>query len=353
MALMPQQKSRFSWWNAEAADFWLQHVRPHWSLGRAYALVKTRRMVAEDAIAIELKPNRHVQRCEPGQHLSVTVTINGIRHKRYYSPTLLANGNLQITVKRVEDGLVSTWIHQALMPGQAVELGEPVGAFHTLDGGKPLLLLAAGSGITPMYSLLTHFLASTSYQAPITLHYWAAKRDQLCFVEELKAWEQAHDHFQFIPYLTQETALLEGEQSGRFNTQQFIDGQVDLADAQVLVCGPFGFVQGTQELQAQVASWHSETHQEPQAKDALGTRLVTLVKSGKAVAVPANKTLLEGLEEAGVEVPFGCRRGICNTCSCQRIEGATQHLVSGNTLSGDGAVQLCVNQAVTDLHLNL
>lgn len=353
MALMPQQKNRFSWWNGEVADFWLQHVRPHWSLNRAYALVKARRMVAADAVAIELKPNRHVPRCEPGQHMSIIFTIKGVRHKRYYSPTLLANGNLQITVKRVQGGLVSEWIHQAFMPGQTVELGEPTGAFHKLDKQKPLLLLAAGSGITPMYSLLTHFLAAAQPRAAIVLHYWAAEREQLCFVDEFKAWGQTHENFHFVPYLTQENTLLSDEKSGRFDAQQFIAEQAGLADSQILVCGPFGFVQSTQALQTHVASWHSETHQEPQASGELGTRLVTLTQSGKEITVPANKTLLEGLEEAGVEVPFGCRRGICNTCSCQRLEGATQHLVSGNTSNGDGAIQLCVNQAVTDIRLNL
>ena len=353
MALMPQQKNRFSWWNTEVADFWLQHVRPHWSLSRAYALVKARKKVAADAVAIELQPNRHVPLCHPGQHMSVVVTIDGVRHKRYYSPTQLANGNLLITVKRVEGGRVSEWIHDVLTSGQTVELGEPTGAFHQLDKTKPLLLLAAGSGITPMYSLLTHLLADSLHQAPVALHYWAAKREQLCFVDELRAWAETAKNFSFVPYLTQEATLLEGEQQGRFQAQEFIHGQDGLAEAQVLVCGPFGFVQSTQELQPHVAAWHSETHQEAQAKDALGTHSVTLVKSGKTVAVAANKTLLEGLEEAGIEVPFGCRRGICNTCSCQRLEGTTEHLVSNNTASGDGVVQLCVNQAVSDIHLNL
>lgn len=354
MALMPQQKNRFSWWSSEAADFWLQHLRPHWSMRRAFALVKARYQVAEDAVAFELKPNRHVPHCEPGQHMSVVMSIDGIRHKRYYSPTVLANGNLLITIKRVAGGAVSEWAHRALVPGQVVELGDPAGDFYQrLPKNKPLLLLAAGSGITPMYSLLTRLFADTQREAPIALHYWAAKREQLCFADELQAWAQANERFQFVPYLTQEDVLLTHESRGRFDLQHFVQAHDDLADAQVLVCGPLGFVQSTQQLQTVVGGWHSETHQELHASEAEGTRTVTLVKSGTQVEVPANKTLLEGLEAAGVDVPFGCRRGICNTCSCQRVEGATQHLVSGNTNNGEGAVQLCVSQAVTDIHLNL
>lgn len=352
MAIMPQQKNSFPWWNTETADFWLQHIRPHWSLSRAFALVVGHRPVAADAVAIELKPNRHVQMCRPGQHMSVTVEVRGVLHKRYYSPTVLANGNLQITVKRIPGGKVSGWIHQALLPGKTVELGEPQGSFHQLDQTKPIMLLAAGSGITPMYSLLNDLLINTSDQ-PLELHYWASKREQFCFREELIAWEQAHESFSFIPYLTQEPELLTGERGGRFDIHSFLAGGKDVSDYQVVACGPFGFVQSCAALEASVAAWHSETHQEPQANNTSGMRTVTLVKSGRVVEVPANKTLLEGLEQAQVAVPFGCRRGICNTCSCRRLEGASEHLVSGNTSNGDGVIQLCINQATTDIHLDL
>lgn len=352
MAIMPQQKNSFPWWKTETADFWLQHIRPHWSFSRAFALVVARRPVAADAVAIELKPNRHVQMCQPGQHMSVIIEVSGVRHKRYYSPTVLANGNLQITVKQVVGGKVSTWIHRALIPGKTVELGKPHGEFHQLDQTKPIMLLAAGSGITPMYSLLSYWL-KTAPDQPIELHYWASRREQLCFREALAEWEQTHECFSVTSYLTQEPELLAGELSGRFDIHRFLAHGKDLSNYQVVVCGPFGFVQSCAALEPLVAVWHSETHQEPQANNASGTRTVTLVKSGRVVEVPANKTLLEGLEQAQVAVPFGCRRGICNTCSCQRLEGTSAHLVSGNLSNGDGVIQLCMNQATTDIHLDL
>ena len=353
MAIMPKQRERFSWWSAEAMDFWLQHVRPHWSLYRAYALVQERYSVAKEAEAIVLKPNRHVPPCQPGQYVSVTLEVNGVRRKRYYSPTVLPDGRWQITVRRVANGQVSGWIHEHLTRGAVVELGCPAGEFHQVDPQQPILLMAAGSGITPMYSLLSHWLGEQGLSTPIHLHYWASRREQLCFHGEFESWAQQHQGFEYFPYLTQDTELLPHERQGRFDLATFKQQYPNLSSFQLVACGPFGFVQQVQALQPLVAQWHSESHEVPKAQGPEGERFVTLMKTGKTVAVPANKTLLEGLEDAGVEVPFGCRRGVCNTCSCQRVEGATKHLVSAHTTEGDGVIQLCVSQAMSNLQLNL
>lgn len=352
MALMPALKQHFSWWNPDVADFWLAHLRPHWSVRRPYALVESVERAAIDAVTIVCKPNRHVQACLPGQHVQVSVTVNGTRHSRYYSPTVRPDGRWQFTVKHVAEGTVSGWLNGGLAAGAVIEIGEPMGEFHTVPVDQPLLLLAAGSGITPLYSMLQQRLMQAS-KAPVQLWYWASEREQLCFTKQLHAWQTEHAHFHFQPLLTQTKTLHEGELSGRLTMDMLQQHIEQLADYHVLACGPAEFLRTAAPLQTLAASLMSETHEPARAVSYAGEVTVHLAKQGRKVLVPAAKSLLEGLEEAGVTVPFGCRRGICNTCHCQRLEGITEHLLLGTETSGAGSVQLCVAQAKTDISLNL
>src|SRR5699024_7321136 len=157
----------------------------------------------------------------------------------------------------------------------------------------------------------------------------------------------------FQPMLTQEGAVQAGELNGRLEVAQLQQRIANLAQYHVLACGPTGFVRAAAPLQALAASFASETHQPVQAATEAGEVTVHLAKQGRDVLVAAGKSLLEGLEAAGVAVPFGCRRGICNTCHCQRLAGTTEHLLLGRQTSGAGAVQLWLAQAKTDLSLNL
>jgi len=352
MALMPTLKQRFAWWNPEVADFWLSHLRPHWSVHRPYALVQQVQREAVDAVTLVCQPNRHVPACLPGQHVLLTLAVDGTRESRYYSPTVRPDGRWQFTVKQVPQGTVSQWINQALQPGTVLEVSAPAGEFHAVPTEEPLLLLAAGSGITPLFSVLQHRLAQ-GVSAPVQLWYWASKREQMCFVEQLQAWQKEHEGFHFQPMLTQEGAVQAGELNGRLEVAQLQQRIANLAQYHVLACGPTGFVRAAAPLQALAASFASETHQPVQAATEAGEVTVHLAKQGRDVLVAAGKSLLEGLEAAGVAVPFGCRRGICNTCHCQRLAGTTEHLLLGRQTSGAGAVQLCVAQAKTDLSLNL
>lgn len=352
MARMPERKRTFSWWNPEVVDFWLSHVRPHWSVRRAYALVEAVRQEAVDAVTVVCKPNRHVQPCLPGQHIAVTAVVEGVRHQRYYSPTVLPNGRWQFTVKLVEQGLVSSAFHRHLQPGAVLELGKPEGDFHQVPTDKPWLLLAAGSGITPLFSLL-HARMQQKQVPPTELLYWATQREQLCFVKQLDAWQAQHENVRFQPFLTGAAALQPNELSGRIDVDELQQRIPDLSAYHVFVCGPPGFVRAAAALQEHAAGWVSETHEPVMAAPYAGQVTVHLAKQAKDVVISAGKSLLEGLEEAGVMVPFGCRRGICNTCHCQRLEGVTEHMLLGAENSGAGGVKLCVSQARTNVSLDL
>lgn len=352
MSLMPTTKNSFSWWSPGTVDFWLSHVRPHWSVNRPFALVKSVTKAASDAVHIQLKPNRNVRLPQPGEHLAVTVEIKGVRYTRFYSPTLMANGRIQITVKAVGNGVVSQFLNQGLQPGTTVELGEPAGGFSAADVSKPWLLLAAGSGITPVYSLLQQRYANADGSVATHLLYWNKLREQACYQDELVALNSQQENFDFQLHLTQQSAEQSFEREGRIDVDSLLAQIPNLANYQVFVCGPPAFIQAAMPLREHVADLFSETHQEVAAKPIDGMVKVTLLKSNKVVEVPAAKSLLDGLREAGVSMPHGCRKGVCNTCSCERVEGTTENIVESIKSSGNGAVKICVNQPHSDITLN-
>jgi ferredoxin-NADP reductase len=133
-----------------AADFWLQKVNPIWSTSRALAqIVKKTSCKRYDQFNFANQSSCEVG--QAGQHHPVKVKIDGRLYERSYSLTE-RNGDLILTVKKVADGKVSTWLWSKPM-GDIVELGQPYGDMQ-LDDQQNVVLLAAGSGITPMYSLI-------------------------------------------------------------------------------------------------------------------------------------------------------------------------------------------------------
>ncbi|RYZ78035.1 MAG: iron-sulfur cluster-binding domain-containing protein, partial [Moraxellaceae bacterium] len=243
-----------------------------------------------------------------------------------------------------------------------------------------MLLLAAGSGITPMISLLRQHVYPLSLrgssvikpllnqQLPSTqsvqLHYWVSQREEACFIDELLALQQHQPNFSLHLYLTQSAAQQAYEQNGRIQVSHFAQQQ-QLANTQVLACGSAGFVASAQQiLQAQVKSFQAEAFSLPliapssiapsssspssiQA-DALDSKTVqiSLQRQQRQITVPVGQSILSALEAQGIAHPSGCRMGLCNTCACAKLSGSTQHLISGEQQHDENpALRLCVSMA--------
>ncbi len=169
---------RNQWLREADVDAWLRVLNRGWSLQRVYARVEARQWVADDMLELRLRPNAHWRGARPGQHLQLFVEHDGVRHSRSYSLTRIADdGCLEIAVKRQPGGRVSSLLVQQLCVGDVLELGQPDGDLSWPLDDQGVLLLAAGSGLTPLLGLLREALAR-GYNGPVTLLHYVRERGQ-------------------------------------------------------------------------------------------------------------------------------------------------------------------------------
>lgn len=339
-------------------DFWAGQLNPTWSWDRPLARVVGRRIASRDAVTLVLKPNRHFTGFRPGQHVNLTADVDGRRLTRSYSlsDAPRADGLVEVTVRHVAGGKLSTQLCLRTKVGDVVELGPAFGEMTwPKDATGRWLFLAAGSGITPLMSLVR----SASFAASnleVDLVYWAGRRTEFCFADELRAHAASTPAFRCHFVLTRETELDPGERFGRPNSELLQNLVPDLSGRRAYACGPRGFVDATRDLlEGHVAAFQAEAFT-PQAVENVvaGTVRVELVRSGRQLELSAGDSLLSALEAQGIAPAYGCRMGICNTCACGKLSGTTQDLVNGDTDDEpSSALRLCVNRAASDLILDL
>lgn len=343
--------------NPVVFDFWAAHLSPALSWERPLAKVVAREVVARDTVTLILRPNRHVQQGLPGQHVNVTAAVEGVRLTRSYSPDWSSRRRLALTIKRVPEGRMSSWLTQRCRVGDVLEIGPAFGDMTPPDPAQPWLFLAAGSGITPLISLLRHAAEQRASTAPITLLYWARTRADLCFLNELGRLHERLPGFRLHTILTREASLLPHERAGRPDAALLaelvpaLDGQLAYA------CGPAGFVGAVREgLAGKVASFSAEAFTPPALSPVTESQpvRVTLARSGRELTIPAGMALLPALEAAGERPAYGCRMGICNTCACGKLAGSTEDLLGGGINPEPvAALRLCVSRARGDISLDL
>lgn len=339
-------------------DFWASKFGAAQSWQRCLAVVTRCTPEGSGAVTLELKANRHFQGFVPGQHLNVSAEVNGRKLTRSYSFTTLDRGNRRfaITVKQVPGGLLSTHLCQDTRPGDVLELSPAFGDLRLPAAPQPVLLLAAGSGITPMMSFV-RALAAQGMPAPCTLMVWARHREEFCFAAELRALAAAHRQFTVQFVLTGDVATQHDEDTGRPQAEHFQTLPSPLAETASYACGPSGFVEAIARLVGtHCASFAAEAFTPPAPVSAApgGSLRITLAASNRVVELPAGQPLLAALEAQGIHPPSGCRMGICNTCACSKLSGASRNLHSGSqSHEPESALRLCVSAATSDLVLDL
>jgi ferredoxin-NADP reductase len=331
-------------------DFWAGKLNPLWSWQRPLARIIARKAEARDTVTLTLQANRHFQGFAAGQHVNVSVEIDGKRHTRSYSPSQVAGqpGRLTITVKRVAGGKVSGWLCAQAEVGSIVELGDAYGEMTPAMLTAPALFLAAGSGITPFISLI-RAQAALGMPQPIALLYWAGTQDELCFVPELQALAAAHPGFTVHFLLTRAG-------DGRISLGQLQAHVPGLAATRFYACGPQGFVDTAEQLAGGLGRpFRGEAFSTPVITFEPGQLVsVYLSRSRRTVQVAAGQPLLEALEAQGLRPASGCRRGICNTCACGKAGGTSRNLLSGDTDSeATPGLRICISSAQSDLTLAL
>lgn len=339
------------WMSDGFFDFWASRINPLWTRRRSLARLVARSTASTDAVTLELQPNRHFPGLKPGQHVSLGMEIDGRLTCRSYSPTVLANGRLAITVKRVDGGKVSNHLAEAARIGDVFDLGPAFGEM-TLEPMRcgRVLMLAAGSGITPMRALLTQ-LAAAGMPVQVDLVYWAQRQAELCFAEELATLAARHPNFTLHLALTRE-----GEVPAVRVGDYDLAALGELGETRVMACGSSGFVEAARaRLTPLVASFEGEAFSVPVLPSVEeGSVQVELLRSGRTLTVPRGTSLLLALEAEGLKPASGCRMGICNTCVCGKASGVTRHTLTGEYAAEPSVpLKLCVSSASTDLTLEL
>lgn len=339
-------------------DFWASRLHPTLSWARPLARIVARTRASSDAVTLLLRPNRHWQGFTAGQHVNVSVEIDGIRVTRSYSlsDTPRADGRIAITVKAIEGGRLSRHLCEDARVGDVLDLGPAFGEMNLPEGrSSPLLFLAAGSGITPLMAMI-RTVAAQGMPRPLTLVYWARTCEEFCFAEELRDLAARHADFQVRFVLTRANARLPDESQGRVSEQQLSTLAPDAAQRHVYACGPGGFVESVRALLASRATtFQSEAFTPPpRVVEESGMVQVTLARGGQTLVVPRGQSLLAALEEAGLNPASGCRMGICNTCACGKRSGTTRNLhTDAVQYEPVSALRLCVSSAASDLVLDL
>jgi ferredoxin-NADP reductase len=344
--------------NPAQFDFWAQQIGSTRAWERCFARVVSLQTEGRDTKTLTLKTNRNWQGFIAGQHCNVTATIGGRNITRSYSISSdpVDGRRVQITVRHEAGGLMSEYLCSQIQVGDRLELGSSFGEM-LLPTPMPahLLLLAAGSGITPIISQI-RMLARIGMPTPVTLMYWEKTVADFNFAQELESIARQHPNFNINLIATREHSEL--PLSGRISNELL--AQVPNMDAveQVFACGSNGFVQTATSVCAfRKLSLMSEAFTPPlaQAPNAeVAEYDVYLRRRDQHLRVSNHLPLLEQLESAGVSVPSGCRQGICNTCTCVRKSGTTADAFSGAVDNEPSQIiRLCVSRAAGNIELDL
>ncbi|HVS42310.1 MAG TPA: 1,2-phenylacetyl-CoA epoxidase subunit PaaE [Candidatus Dormibacteraeota bacterium] len=279
-----------------------------------------------------------------GQHVSVRCRVAGDELRRNYSIcTPAGSGVLRIAVKRLEGGAFSSYAHSRLRAGDVLEVMTPTGRFHTaLDPARARhhAFIAAGSGITPVLSLLATTL-EVEPRSRVTLLYGNRTTASIMFLEELCDLKNRHPaRFHLVNVLSrerQESELL----SGRLDPERLsrvLDALVDPAGVdEWFVCGPRAMIDGARVTLVARGVDAAHVHGElfhagadpspplPPAATAEGTSRVTVVLDGRSSTfelAPGGERILDAALRVRGDAPFACRDGVCGTCRARVLEGA-------------------------------
>lgn len=326
-------------------DRYTELVSPTWTRNDARAQVISVQRTTPRSVTLVLEPNDAFHGFTAGQHIQLSVDINGRRRTRCYSPAN-AEGQrlLEITVGLHEGGLVSEYLYRQARPGMVVGLDKAAGDF-VLPAIRPrrILLLSGGSGITPVMSML-RTLNAERYAGRVTFIHYARSREEACYYDELAAMPR-------VQVLHGYTRGIEaGDLKGHFDAEHLRAAGPD-PDA-VYVCGPTALVAAVREQRPDAISESFVPPEFVTPADPSGGRVT--FRGSTVSVVDDGRPLLEQAEAAGLTPASGCRMGICHSCTCRKTVGTVRNLITGAVSTAEGEdIQICVSVPVGDVEIDL
>lgn len=338
-------------------DDFLGTVNPLWSSRQPAGRIVAVRRETADSATISIRPGVGWREHRAGQHVTVGVVIDGVRHQRSYSltsPPRADDGCIAITVKAVRDGVVSSHLVHRTAPGAVVFLSEAAGEF-VLPEQLPqrLLFITAGSGVTPVMGMLRSLARSGTLPDVAVVHVDRAP-DSVIFAGELRGLAgqrrvALHEHH---------TGRL-----GRPSAAELVDRVSDWRQRETWACGPGELLDGLeahftaggarQRLRTERFTPHVAVNVTAAGTAPVGGA-VTFTRSGLTFDTDGATTLLAAGEAAGALMPSGCRAGICRRCVAPLRAGQVRDLRTGALCGEPGDhVQTCISVAAGPVEIEL
>lgn len=298
------------------------------------------RQETEDTITLCFKqPGLKKIKYTAGQYLTLIFRINGRRYIRPYSfsSAPMVDQALEVTVKRVNNGLISNHIHDVVKVGDSIEVIRPLGDFVYNAGDhskKQLFLWGTGSGITPLISIAKQTLAENP-DVRITLAYGNRNYESMIFSDLIHKLGLDYSerftvcHFHTMLSVTEDPPfLVQGRitKESVFNLLKNVDGEQTLH----FICGPSGLKESVRSALAELKISPSDIFSEdfelvknPVDFEDISTQSVELKFEGKQyeIEVVKGKSILESALDAGIELPYSCQTGSCNLCKAELKNG--------------------------------
>lgn len=330
-------------------DDYLSLINPLWSTVEAKGRIERIHHETDDAVTVFIVPGFRWRGHRAGQYLRVGFDIDGKRHWRAYSLSTDASrpdGQITITVKRTGEGIVSNYFNSGRALGALVTLGEVEGQFVFGETAPDkLLLLTAGSGVTPAMAMLRSLERAGGMPDVVHIHSAKTSADAI-FGADLAALADVEPTFQFV---LRETSI-----DGRVVPSDLDELCPDWRERETFACGPGAMLDDFRDYAlAEGGDIHVESfeHMVRAASGEGGT--ITFQRSGETVDCSGDEVILDAGEEAGLDLPFGCRIGICHTCVGRLVTGEVRDLRTGDVAKAGTEVRTCVNCPAGDVVLDL
>ena len=333
-------------------DDYLKLANPLWSARELRGRVLEVRRETEDSATLVIKPGWGFSfDYQPGQYIGIGVLVDGRWRWRSYSLTsspVTSARIITITVKAMPEGFLSTHLVGGVAPGTVVRLAAPQGEFVMPDPAPAsVLFITAGSGITPVMSMLRTLARRDQITNVVHLHSAPTESDVI-FATELAELERSHDGYR--------VRMRSTRTEGRLDLARLDHELPDWRERHTWACGPEGMLNDAERV------WHAagideRLHLERFAVSRAAVHgqggTVEFARSGKTVTVDAATPLMDAGELVGVQMPFGCRMGICQSCVVSLVDGHVRDLRTGVEHEPGSRVQTCISAASGDCVLDV
>lgn len=276
-----------------------------------------------------------------GQYITIQQEINGVDVRRSYSLSSCPGEGIEIGVRRIENGVMSTFLTKDLKKGDSLNVMPPTGNF-SLDltcETSHYVAFCAGSGITPIISMIKQVLTKDS-DSYFTLIYGNKTKSSMMFLDDLVRLERDYQSQLFIHYVFSREDVVDCLK-GRIDSMllQEIFKSSNLKDANsYFLCGPGEMINNTNQFlldlginQSKINFERFYTEELPKKNEQENSDIATEILSNVTVSVDGDdfsfelstngKTILDAAMDAGADVPFSCKGGVCCVCKAKVIEG--------------------------------